>query len=90
MDPPFFVRLLYVAMTRFAYFLFFRAFFSVTYLGLFHFSDPVSPTYIQNCGFLHIVFSVPYILSGSRHFQRCFELNEYRLVGPIIGLLCYD
>ena len=41
----FFVRLQYVAMTRFAYFLFFRAFFSVTFLGLLHVSDPVFPTY---------------------------------------------
>ena len=41
----FLVRLQYVAMTRFAYFLYSRAFFSVTFLGLFHVSDPVFPTY---------------------------------------------
>ena len=45
-----FVKLQYVAMTRFAYFLFFLAFFSVaffsvTYLGLLYVSDPVFPTY---------------------------------------------
>ena len=45
MDPPFFVRLQYVAKTRFAYFLLFRAFFSVTFLGLLHVSDPVFPMY---------------------------------------------
>ena len=36
----FFVRLQYVAMTRFSYFLLFRAFFSVTFLALLHVSDP--------------------------------------------------
>ena len=41
----FLVRLQYVAMTRFAYFLFFRAFLSVTFLGLLHVSDSVFPTY---------------------------------------------
>ena len=39
------VRLQDIALTRFAYFLFFRAFFSVTVLGLLHFSDSVFPTY---------------------------------------------
>ena len=42
---PFFVRLQYVAMARFAYFLFFRAFLSVAFLGLLHVSDPMFPTY---------------------------------------------
>ena len=41
----FFVRLRYAVVTRFTYFLFSRAFVSVTFLGLLHVSDPVSPTY---------------------------------------------
>ena len=40
-----FAKLQHVGMTRFAYFLFVRAFFSVTFLGLLHVSDPVFPTY---------------------------------------------
>ena len=36
----FLVRLQYVAVTRFAYFLFFRVFFSATFLGLLHVGDP--------------------------------------------------
>ena len=40
------VRLQYVAMARFVYFLFFRVFFSVTFLGLLHVgAPPVFPTY---------------------------------------------
>ena len=39
-----FVRLQHVPMTRLAYLLFLRAFFSVTFLGLLHVIDPVFPT----------------------------------------------
>ena len=91
MDPPFFVRLQYVAMTQFTYFLFFRTFFSVTFLKMLHVSDPVlcSRRIVPSRSFIRIVFSVPCILPGAGHFQRCFELDEYLLVDPIFGLLCY-
>ena len=45
MDPSFFFRVQYVAMTRLAYFPFFRAFFEVTSLGLLRVSDLVFPRY---------------------------------------------
>ena len=34
-------------------------------------------------GFLLIILSVLYLLSGARSFQRCFRLNGYLLVDPI-------
>ena len=76
-------------MTRFAFFMFFRTFFSVTVLGLLHVSNPVFPTCSTQLRLSSIVFSVPCIFYEARHFQRCFELNEYLLADPIFGLLCY-
>ena len=83
----FFVRLQFVAMTRFACFPFFLSFFSATFLRLLHVSDAVSPTYKPSCGLLHIVFSVPYILSGARNFHLCFEMTEYIIVDPILACI---
>ena len=31
--------------------------------------------------------SVPYLICGTRHFRRFFELREYLLADPIFGLL---
>ena len=64
-------------------------FFSVTFLGLLHVSDLCSRRIAPRYGFICTVFSVPYILSGARHFERCFERNEYFLVDPFSGWLCY-
>ena len=42
---------------------------------------------VPSCGFVHIVFSVLYALSGASHFLRSFELSENLLVDPIFGWL---
>ena len=43
-------------------------------------STPGSRRIAPSYGFLPIAVSVPYLLSGARHFQRCFESHVYLLV----------
>ena len=79
---PFF-RLLYVAMTELAYFMFFQPFWLASQ-SCPTLSTPCCRLMVPSYGFL-LVFSVPYMLSGNRHFQRYFELHEYLLADPILA-----
>ena len=74
-------------MARLASSLFFPVFPRLPSQGCSTLFTPCSLGIVPSYEFLLIVFSVPYLVSGARHFQRYVELPEYLLVDPIFGLL---
>ena len=79
---PFFFRQPYVAITRLAYFLPFPAFLGQLLRLAPRYRPRVPDVWYLATAFFFVVFSVPYLLSGARHFQQCFELNEYLSCRP--------
>ncbi len=92
MDTSFFVRLPYFAIHGLL------SVFPYVFLGCGFWGCSTLATPCYRCtlfiyGFLPTVFSVPYLLSGPKQSQRCFELNKCLVVDPsfwLAALLLYN